>query len=45
MKKQGLQCLFKTFLMKLEEVYFINIEQPGDSEQFFDDQKVPYHQV
>ena len=26
-------------------VDFINSEQPGVSEQFCDDQKVPYHQV
>ena len=25
--------------------YFMNSEQPGDSEQFWDDQKVSYHQV
>jgi hypothetical protein len=26
-------------------VYYINSEQPGVSEQFYNDQKVPYHQV
>ena len=26
-------------------LYFINSEQPGISEQFSDDQKLPYHQI